>query len=294
MTTTRFPLRTNPASSFLGLGQAAGGDRRALRLEGERLSLWNGSSSVASPSRSAKRPVSSITPAHVGGLPHDVRSARDGRHEIGRRRGRPIAVVVGELGARIDEIGPSLRRGVHDGVVGRAERALRERGERAHLLDLVAEELDAERLAPRRGEHVDDAAAHGELAALVDPVDLLVAGERQLLGKAVDARLVPDPQSQRAWTCLERRQALCEPSRMRRPACSASTSSARYRSPTRCGGGASPESRATPRLGEQRNLVGLGVPRRPLGRVARVRVLGEQDERLPARARRGRPQARAV
>ena len=67
--------------------------------------------------------------------------------------------------------------------------ALRERGERAHGLDLVTEELDAERLAARRGEHVDDAAADGEMSALLDLVDALVAGARELLGARVDARL---------------------------------------------------------------------------------------------------------
>src|SRR5439155_24235377 len=50
-------------------------------------------------------------------------------------------------------------------------------------LDLVAEELHAQRLPPRRREDVDQVAANGELPALVDSLDALVADERKLLGK---------------------------------------------------------------------------------------------------------------
>ena len=70
------------------------------------------------------------------------------------------------------------------------QRALRERREGADLLDLVAEELDPERLAARRREDVDEPAAHRELAALLDALDALVAGERERLGERLDARLV--------------------------------------------------------------------------------------------------------
>ena len=68
--------------------------------------------------------------------------------------------------------------------------ALRERREGADRLDLVAEELDPERLAARGREHVDEPAADGELSALVDPLDALVTRERKLLGETLDAGLL--------------------------------------------------------------------------------------------------------
>ena len=61
------------------------------------------------------------------------------------------------------------------------KRPLGEGGEGAHGLDLVAEELDAKRLAAGRREDVDDAAAHGELSAVVHALHSLVAGERKRL-----------------------------------------------------------------------------------------------------------------
>jgi hypothetical protein len=65
------------------------------------------------------------------------------------------------------------------------QRALRERRKGAHRLDLVAEELDPQRFASGRREDVDQAAAHGELSALLDAVDALVAGEGEALGERV-------------------------------------------------------------------------------------------------------------
>ncbi len=94
------------------------------------------------------------------------------------------------------------------------ERALSEGRERAHRLDLVAEELDPERLAAGRREDVDDAAAHRELAAIVDPLDPLVAGERERLRQALDPWLESRPQLDRLGTRIRRRQPLRErPSR---------------------------------------------------------------------------------
>ena len=70
------------------------------------------------------------------------------------------------------------------------ERPLGERREGAHLLDLVTEQLDAERLAPGAREDVDDSAAHRELAAFLDPVDALVYILAQLSGGVLGALLV--------------------------------------------------------------------------------------------------------
>ena len=94
------------------------------------------------------------------------------------------------------------------------ERALREGRECAHRLDLVAEELDPERLAAGRREDVDDAAPHRELAAVVHSLHPLVPGEGERLCQPVDARLESRPQLDRLGTRLRRRQPLRErPSR---------------------------------------------------------------------------------
>ena len=82
---------------------------------------------------------------------------------------RQLAVLGGELGRRRD-----LDR------VGLAERALGERREVAQRLDLDVEEVDADGAVLGRGEDVEDPAAHGELAAVLDLVDVLVAGRHEL------------------------------------------------------------------------------------------------------------------
>ncbi len=70
------------------------------------------------------------------------------------------------------------------------QRPLRERRERANLLDLVAEELDPQRLAAGGREDVDEPAAHRELPAVLGALDALVACERERLGQPLDAELV--------------------------------------------------------------------------------------------------------
>ena len=90
------------------------------------------------------------------------------------------------------------------------ERALCEGRERPDALDLVREELHADRLASGRPEDVDDAAAHCELAALLDTIDPLVARQRKPLGQPLDAGLVADRDLDRAGTKLRRGQALRE------------------------------------------------------------------------------------
>jgi hypothetical protein len=58
------------------------------------------------------------------------------------------------------------------------ERPLGKGREGPDRLDLVAEELDPQRLPAGRGEDVDDPAPQRELTALLGPVDPFVAGER--------------------------------------------------------------------------------------------------------------------
>jgi hypothetical protein len=95
------------------------------------------------------------------------------------------------------------------------QRPLCERGEGTDRLDLVAEELDPQRLAPGRRVDVDETAAQREVAALLDPVDPLVAGERELLGECLDARLVAGAQAERLRPGLLRGHALRERGRRR-------------------------------------------------------------------------------
>ena len=110
-------------------------------------------------------------------------------------------------------------------------------------LDLVAEQLDADGLAARGREDVEDVAAHGELAAIADALDARVAGRDQCRDGVVALELVPaldvhgavagasgggDALDQRG------RRDRHEPPRREQP-------EPRARSPTRCGGGLEPE-----------------------------------------------------
>ncbi len=65
---------------------------------------------------------------------------------------------------------------------GLVERALVGDGERADLLDRVAEEVDAHRVLQGGREQVDDAAADAELAAALDQVDPDVGGVDECAG----------------------------------------------------------------------------------------------------------------
>ena len=161
------------------------------------------------------------------------------------------------------------------------QRALGERRERADRLDLVAEELDAERLAAGRREDVDEAAAHGELAALLDAVDPLVAGERELLGERVEPGRVAGRERDRLGPSLGRRHRLGErrgrgadePSGgedVERPRALADEMRRRLE----------PRAPVHAAAREQRDPLLAEEPARALGRVASIGVLGQQhDER---------------
>ena len=75
-------------------------------------------------------------------------------------------------------------------------RELRLHLERADGLDVVAEEVDAERQLVRVGIHVDDAAAHGELPRFVDIVGLAESERPQGLFHLDDAGVLSDGQRQ--------------------------------------------------------------------------------------------------
>ena len=151
----------------------------------------------------------------------------------------------------VGEIGPALARREDDRALELAQRALRERRERPDALDDVSEELDADRLAPRRPEDVENAAANGDLRRA--PPRARRARSRR--GRA-------PPRAPRARSPGRRRSRPAPPARPPggKPSAAAAaemqtrppfsrTESARSRSPTRCGGGRRPESTATPRPG---------------------------------------------
>jgi hypothetical protein len=161
------------------------------------------------------------------------------------------------------------------------ERALRERRERPDLLDLVAEELDPERLASRRREDVDEAAADRDLPAFLGPLDAVVAGEREVLHDCVDAGLLARPKAQRLGPLVARRHAFGE--RRGRDADDA----ARGEHVEGAGALAHEVRRrlkarvpADAAARQVRDVAVAAEPADRLGEVARVRVLRQHDDEL--------------
>ena len=263
----------------LGLGEAARGDRRPLRLERERLRLRErvelgraGLSEIASsPSSAQTRRTSSGCQTKSG-----ARSSTGTRSSgISAATARPSSSAsVGSC-----EVGEPLGRRVDDGAVDRVERALGEGRERAHLLDLVAVELDAERLAAGGREDVDEAAADGELAALLGALDPLVAGEREVLGEAVEAGLAADLEPDRLRPLRRRRHALGERGRGGGDEAAAREHVERARPLAdevrrRLEAGAPADAAAR----QERDALGADEPAGRLGEVARVGVLGQEHD----------------
>ena len=130
-----------------------------------------------------------------------------------------------------------------------AERALREGREPAQRFDLHVEHVHPHGALLGRREHVQQAAPHRELPALLDLVDALIARRHELGGALVEVEQLAHPQRERVRAQLrvgdllrQRHRAdhhdrLLDPGRRLAPAPS-SASSAATRRPTRCGGGA--------------------------------------------------------
>ena len=125
-----------------------------------------------------------------------ISSTSAGRQRLHPLDGHPLGELVGDLGAaagaawpssaarrRTSSVSSSSRHGgAHSRSTGsRVRWSATEK--RADLVDLVAEELHAQRVLLGRREDVDDAAADGELAALLDQVD---AGVRRTGEPAYD------------------------------------------------------------------------------------------------------------
>src|SRR5439155_25890649 len=161
----------------LGFGEAARRDRRALRLEGERLPLRERVELGSAVERQRREVVLFPDAAHAVGLEDEVGRAPQRRHEIAGDGARLALLTVPLL----DEVDATFDGGEDRGGGDRMERPLRERRERADRLDLVPEELDAQGLAAGRRKDVDQAAANRELAPVVDALDPFVACERERL-----------------------------------------------------------------------------------------------------------------
>ena len=244
----RPPARSRPRRARGRRSRAAAPRRRAAGPAGTgRARPRRRATAASSPSSSQTRRTSS-------GRPDEVRRAgrAPGTRSSGARR--PPGPRRRRAASGSTRSSRRSRGGVERRLGDRVERALRERREGADGLDLVAEELDAERLAPRRREDVDDAAADGELAALRRPARRARSRRARAprRGPSTPARQ-PGP---RARPALAAPRPAADPPRARAPTRrrarpAPSTCSARARSPTRCGGGSSPESQATPRLGSR-------------------------------------------
>ena len=213
-TTTRWPARTKEASSFSASAspRAAIAGRCASKANG-----WprgNGSSSAAPverrPARAAPPPrrarTSSGSQTRSGGRSNGgTRSSGTG----GRRRPRPGASARrGRAAARRPG-----RRSARS--TGRSARCVN--GEKARIASISSPKSSIRSGSrPGRREDVDDPAAHGELAALLDALDPLVAGEREVLGESRRSRgSSPAARSSRSGRASGRRHALRERGRGR-------------------------------------------------------------------------------
>ena len=195
----------------LRLGEPAGRYRRALGLERVRLALRE-RVDLRDRGELQRAPGNSSLQTWRTSSGRQTRSGPSGSAGRGRRElplcGRPPA-------ARLGQVEAALRGRPDRRAFDRVQRALREGRERADALDLVAEELDAQRLAAGGRVDVDDPSPERELAALLHPVDALVACEGEVLGERVDPRLLADLEAERLGTCSGRRHALSERGRGR-------------------------------------------------------------------------------
>ena len=147
------------------------------------------------------------------------------------------------------------------------------------MLDLVAEELDAQRLAARRREDVDDAPSHRKLPSLVDAVDALVPGARERLGGPIETGLVACRDADRSGPHLRQRHSF-------RECCRGGTDEAPCREDVECASALTDEVRwrlqargmrnATAR--KQCDAVWAEKPGCAVGRVPGVGVLGQEHE----------------
>ena len=105
---------------------------------------------------------------------------------------------------------PVLPRRVDDRLVDGVEGALREGRERPYLLDLVAEQLDAQRLPARARKDVDQPSPYRDVTSVLDPFDTLVSGEGQRSDETVQSRARARRDADGVGASVDRRRALGE------------------------------------------------------------------------------------
>ena len=183
----------------------------------------------------------------VGQEVEQLAEVADGQ-ELGDVRALVGVLQRGDLG-QLAVLGGELRGGGDLDRLGVAERALGEGGEPAQRLDLVVEEVDADGALLRGGVDVEEAAADGELAAVLDLVDALVARGDEVGGGLVEVEQLADLQREavraqrRVGDLLAQRDRGDDDDRrlVARLACAVgdgtAASSAATRRPTRCAGG---------------------------------------------------------
>ena len=164
------------------LGDVLVVDRRAGRRSGGRRAPGSISSAAA------------ITTA----VRSSIRSRKALKRSVGSSsasgaRAPSPSVAVGERRLGEDPVvGVDLGGGVELDPLGLGERALGEGREVADRLDLVAEQLDPRGAVLGRAEDVEDPAADGELAAIGDLLDALVAAAGEQLGDVGEVDLLAD------------------------------------------------------------------------------------------------------
>ena len=180
----------------------------------------------------------------------------------------------------LDRLAFALRGRVHARRDDRVKRPLGERREGSDLLDLVAEELDSQRLAARRREDVDDSSPNRELSALVDPIHALVPRPGECLREPVETGLRPHDEIDGAGSYLERRHPLGE-------SCGRCTHESAAREHVEAPRALTDEMRRRlesrgvrdPPTREQRDVIRAEKPRSSLGRITGIGVLGQEDQK---------------
>ena len=232
----------------LGLRQPARCDRRPLRLERERLPVWQ-RVELAGARQVELGAFLGEGLADVVRTPDQVGWPVEWRDEVVRNRRRPVVVRKPRLGL----VEPALGGRVDNGALDFVQRALSERREGANGLDLIAEELDPERVAAGRREDVDEPATHGELAALLPRL-----GRRQRLRER-GRRRADEPARGKD---VQRPRPLADEVRRRLEAGAPLDAAAR----------------------QQRDALLAEQPARRLGGIAGVRVVREEDDKSPGEA----------
>jgi hypothetical protein len=158
---------------------------------------------------------------HVGDLLHAVdEDGAEGFHPVGRdpvgdaqqqvsHAGQLLGAGAGALAHGGGQEDLAAGRGVEP-VRHRLEGALVGDGEPAHVVDLVAEEVDAHGVRLGGREDVEDPAAHRELAALLDHVHAHVGGVDELALEVLEGVLLPHPGADRAQISQSRGDGLQE------------------------------------------------------------------------------------